>query len=178
MRCGSRCSARRLLPGRTSAIVAAVSLALEGCVTVPPAGYPPQSLVVTTHHLPGPSLGWGTAPPGAHEELRGVQCTATNDRGSWTFVTPSVVAIERSAARLRITCRREGYREALAEVPCAMPGTQAVNALRAGPFLGPLVLVVIPATLIGGLAAAGRDGAEPGVCAYNGGSPVEIVMER
>jgi hypothetical protein len=162
---------------RTSAAVTAIALALGGCATVPE-GSPPQSLAVsTTHELSGggPTLGWGSAPRGSLEELTGAQCTAANDRGSWTLVTPGVLAVDRSTARLRITCRKEGYREAVVDLPCAVPGTEAG---RLAPLLGPGILVIIPAIAIGAIVAANREGAERGVCAYGGGYPVQVQMER
>lgn len=163
---------------RTSAALAAIPLAMGACVTVPPAGHPPQSLVLSTHEVSGPRLGWGTAPQGPLEEIRGVQCTATNDRGSWAIVTPGVLAVERSAARLRISCRRDGYREALVELPCVVPGTQAAAGLALAPLFPPAILVLLPATAIGAIVAANRDAAQPNFCAYGAGSPVQVLMER
>lgn len=164
---------------RTSAALAAVMLATAGCATVPPPGYRPQSLVLSTHELSGPRLGWGTRPQGPLEEVRGVHCTATNDRGSWTIVTPGVLEVERSAAYLRITCRREGYREASVKLLCAVPGTQAADAVAVASLVFPAaILILLPATAIGAAAAAKRDGGEPNYCLYGAGSAVQLIMER
>lgn len=127
--------------------------------------------------MPGPRLGWG-ALQGPLEEVRGVDCTATNDRGSWAIVTPGVLAVERSAARLKITCRRDGYREAIVELPCAVPGTQAAAALGVAPLFPPAILVLLPATAIGAVAAANRNEAEPNYCLYGAGNAVQVLMER
>lgn len=145
---------------------------------MPPAGYRPQSLAVSTHEVPGPRLGWGTGMHRPLEEIRGVQCTATNDRGSWTVVTPGVLAVERSATRLRITCRGDGYRDATVELPCAVPGTQAAAAMGIVPLFPPAILFLLPATAIGAAVASNRDPGEPNYCAYGGGSTVQVIMER
>ncbi len=158
---------------RPSAVVAVISLAMGGCVTVPPPGYRPQALAISTQEVAPPRLGWGSAASGPGEELPGAECTASNDRGSWTVVTPGVLAVERSAAMLRIRCSKEGYREARLALPCAMPGSEAGIAFA---FLGPLV--VLPAVAIGTIVAANREGAEARICAYGAGNPVHVVMER
>lgn len=163
---------------RALAALAAITLAMGGCATVPPAGYRPQSLAVSTHERPGPRLGWGTGMQGPLEEIRGVQCTAANDRGSWAIATPGVLAVERSAARLTITCRREGYREAIVVLPCAVPGSQAAAIMGIAPLFPAAILVLLPATAIGTIAASNRDGGEPNYCLYGAGSAVQVIMER
>lgn len=43
-------------------------------------------------------------------ELAGVSCTVTNDKGSWTLVTPGTVSIARSKGDLAVACSKDGYR--------------------------------------------------------------------
>ena len=163
---------------RTSVALATLALAMGGCATVPPAGYRPQALAVSTHEVSAPRLGWGSGPPGPLEEIRGVECTASNDRGAWATVTPGVLAVERSAARLRITCRRDGYREASVELPCVAPGTQAMAGWGAVYVFPPAMLAILPAVALGAIAAANRDEAEPNYCLYGAGNAVQLLMER
>ena len=162
---------------RSASAVLGIALAVGGCVTVPPPGYRPQSLTVSTHAAVQPRLGWG-APQGPLEEVPGVLCTATNDRGSWSVVTPGVVAVERSAARLRITCRRDGFREASVDLPCAVPGSQAAAAMPLAAAFPPALLILLPATAIGTAAAANREPGEPNFCLYGAGNTVQVVIER
>ena len=162
---------------RATATFAIVPLALGGCATAPPASFPPQSLALSTVASAGPTLGWGSAPR-ALAPLPGAHCTLANDRGSWTAVTPAVLPVERSTAALRITCRKEGYRDASLELPCARPGTAAAVAFQAGlAFGGPLALILIPAGAIAGAMALAEGGREPQPCAYGEGREVQVPME-
>ena len=181
---------------RMSAALAVTALALAGCATLP-AGAPPQSLELSTRtdvEAPGPMLGWGTGPAHSTEELAGAECTATNDLGSWTVVTPGVLAIKRSKARLRITCRMAGYRDAQLILPCITPRSEGVATgayvgLRLAQFSGPGAVVAAPvvaiaaivgATAVGGVVGgvAGARAPEPDVCAYGAGRKVEVHMVR
>lgn len=191
---------------RTSAAVAAISLAVAGCALAPagpPAGAGPQLLRLSTYRgtdligplgSPAPGDGWGKGGTSSPQALPGAQCTATNDRGSWTLVTPGAVEVARSAAHLRVTCRREGYREAIVELRCITPRAAgaaggAYAGLQLAAFSGPAAVVVVPAGVIvgaiaGAVALGGAAGSlaaevtpEPDVCAYGAGSEVQVYME-
>ena len=186
-------------------LAATLSLSMASCALMPSGplpGTPPQQLRVTTYlgtdiigplGQPGPGQGWGRRGSESPRELPGAQCTAGNDRGSWTLVTPGAMQVERSAARLRITCRLEGYREARVELPCISPRTEgaaggAYAAMRFAAFSGPGAVILVPAGAIVGAiagamalgAAAGSLAAEgmpqPDVCAYGAGRDVQVYL--
>lgn len=185
---------------RASAAVAAISLAVAGCVSAPsgpPAGAEPQLLRISTYRgtdsvgpqvgSPLPGDGWGKLATSDLQALPGAQCTATNDRGSWTVVTPGAVEVLRSASPLRVTCGREGYREASVELGCisprAIPG--AAVAFRLALYT-PAAVVVLPAAIavltVKAAAALGRAAGsippeEPEVCVYGTEGDVQVFME-
>jgi hypothetical protein len=43
------------------------------------------------------------------EELAGVKCTVSNDKGTWSLVTPGSVNVTRSAHDLSVSCEKDGY---------------------------------------------------------------------
>ena len=45
-----------------------------------------------------------TDQPGAH-------CVLTNNKGSWSVLTPGIVKVKRSKKKLNIVCNKEGYKE-------------------------------------------------------------------
>jgi hypothetical protein len=45
-----------------------------------------------------------TDQPGAH-------CVLTNNKGSWSVLTPGIVKVKRSKKKLNIFCNKEGYKE-------------------------------------------------------------------
>ena len=45
-----------------------------------------------------------TDQPGAH-------CVLTNNKGSWSVLTPDIVKVKRSKKKLNIVCNKEGYKE-------------------------------------------------------------------
>lgn len=189
---------------RTTAAVAALSLAVAGCASTagPPAGAAPQSLRLSTYRsadlVPGapprPAQTWGVPGSLGPEALSGAQCIASNDRGSWTFVAPGAVDVLRSAAPLRVTCRREGYRDASVELRCVTPRAEgaaggAYALFQAAALAGPGAVVLVPAGVIVGVlagamavgAAAGSVAAEavpePDICAYGAGREVQVYMD-
>lgn len=173
--------------------IAALPLAMAGCATLP-AGAPPQPLAISTltdEVVPGPILGWGTGPSHATVELPGVECTATNDRGSWTLLTPGVLEVQRSGARLRITCRKEGFRDSRLGLPCVTPRSEgaAMGAYIGMQVLATPAVVLAPAAAVAAVAgvtalgiAAGSAARglarEPDVCVYGGGRKIQLYMTR
>lgn len=187
-------------PLRASDVAAAISLAVAGCASAPPgppAGAEPQLLRVSTYRgtdsagpqvgSPLPGDGWGKYTTSDRQALPGAQCTATNDRGSWTVVTPGAVEVLRSAARLRVTCSREGYREGSVELDCISPRANPGAAIAFQFALyTPAVVVVLPAAIamltIKGATALGRAAGsipaqEPEACVYSGEGEVQVSME-
>jgi hypothetical protein len=43
------------------------------------------------------------------EELAGVKCTVSNDKGTWTLVTPGSVDVTRSKDDLNVSCEKDGF---------------------------------------------------------------------
>jgi hypothetical protein len=43
--------------------------------------------------------------------VAGANCTCSNDRGSWSVVTPGSVVIKKSESVLQILCSKPGYRD-------------------------------------------------------------------
>ena len=72
----------------------ATALATTGCATVSNEAMIPVAFVA----------------PHCEVEL---QCTATNKRGSWSFIPPQTVMIRRSDDTLHIECRASGTKKAL-----------------------------------------------------------------
>lgn len=191
-------------PIQGASAVLAVSLAAGGCALAPagpPAEGAPQLLRLATYQrgemagplAPAPGQGWGKgglSDAAVPVVLPGAQCTATNDRGSWTLVTPGAVEVVSSMAHLRVACRREGYREAVVELRCVTARESEANRGKAialqFALMTPAAAVVLPAAIVAatikGVGAARRaaDGvaAEPEACAYGAGSEVQVVMDR
>lgn len=42
-------------------------------------------------------------------DVQGVKCTVSNDKGSWSVVTPASVEVQRSKADLNVKCEKDGY---------------------------------------------------------------------
>jgi hypothetical protein len=101
-------------------------LLFAGCASAPPmAGSQGIHLAVVnaTQQLgAGPSGGWrGMEPAGEAQHIPGVRCEATNDRGSWHVATPGRLEVAVSSVPLKVTCRREGYRDAEVKLKCITP---------------------------------------------------------
>ena len=45
------------------------------------------------------------------------ECTLTNNKGSWTVVTPQKIKIKRSKKKLKITCDKSGYNKSTTYYP-------------------------------------------------------------
>jgi hypothetical protein len=41
--------------------------------------------------------------------VSGVQCTLSNDKGSWNVTAPDAAAIRRSSSDLKVSCQKDGY---------------------------------------------------------------------
>ena len=41
----------------------------------------------------------------------GAHCVLTNNKGSWSVLTPGIVKVKRSKKKLNIVCNKEGYKE-------------------------------------------------------------------
>ncbi len=164
----------------------ASALLSSACATVSvPASAPPQSLGVATQHWvdaasPGaPILGWGTAPLPGNEiaALAGARCTASNDRGSWTVVTPGVLQVLRSSAPLVVICRHEGYRDERIEMRCVHPNARtAAAAVWIASGTGIAAVVALPVAAVAGVLATST----ADICVYGGrgDARLEIVMTR
>lgn len=185
---------------RTSAALAALWLAVAGCAaapSAPPAGAGPQVLRLSTYlgadavgpaGPPGAGQGWGRDGALEPQELRGAQCMARNDRGTWTFATPGAVEVLRSAAPLQVACRLDGYGDVSVELPCVTPRAEAGRianvAFQAALFSGPFGLILAPTIVIvsatsGPAAFLGVDEVrEPDVCAYGAGRDVRLSLQR
>ncbi|HWH42414.1 MAG TPA: hypothetical protein VNU21_21370 [Usitatibacter sp.] len=61
------------------------------------------------------------------EPVEGVQCTMTNDKGTWSATTPGKVTVLVSAAPLRVDCTREGYKPARFDLQCRSPAQAAAQ---------------------------------------------------
>ena len=60
-----------------------------------------------------------TDQPGAH-------CVLTNNKGSWSVLTPGIVKVKRSKKKLNIVCNKEGYKETVTDYN--LRDTSAVDA--------------------------------------------------
>ena len=60
-----------------------------------------------------------TDQPGAH-------CVLTNNKGSWSVLTPGIVKVKRSNKKLNIVCNKEGYKETVTDYN--LRDTSAVDA--------------------------------------------------
>jgi len=69
-----------------------------------------------------------TTPP-----VLGATCVLSNDRGSWTVVSPAVVTVDRSPAKMRIICNKPGFRQAVATMTPDFENWTVGDALAGGP---------------------------------------------
>lgn len=127
--------------------------------------------------------------------LPGTECSLSNDRGTWTVVTPGDVSVELSDAPLRLQCRREGYPDVNRVMACVTPRTEsmkagalaAVQMLKLGPAaapvavgvgLGAVVLYLAGAVAMGAAAGGVVSGveADADVCRYSLTGSIQVVM--
>ena len=86
----------------------------------------------------------------AIEGVDGVRCTMTNDKGSWSAITPAIVRVRRSPRPLQFECTKEGYAPSSGTLECLTP-RQRQQRLRADGAAASLALA--PLVLLGPGAA-------------------------
>jgi hypothetical protein len=92
--------------------------AIAGTTTagsVPVRALSEQDLIATGAPVVDQGEGFGKGESATKQTLslsanvEGVKCTVSNDKGSWSVVTPATVDVERSADDLKVTCSKDGY---------------------------------------------------------------------
>ena len=100
-------------------IVATMSaLVLAGCATV--IGSPEQSVTVRTQ---------------CKQQVFQRRCLASNDKGSWSFVTPATLSIPRSSEPLALQCE-SGLFDGSLEPVSAQPSIETLGNIVLGGLLG------------------------------------------
>lgn len=156
------------------------------------ASAPPEPLREGEEDLDIVAVTWTSKPdlfaaPGplrVPERLEGVQCTLSNDKGTWKVTVPSRVKVRRSAAPLAIDCAGEGFSPWHEERRCVserernyerqkveMPLTIALLplAIAAAPVAPGLALQAGSQAAIGAAGMAGSHiaaSSRPDVCSY------------
>ena len=64
--------------------------------------------------------------------LRDVNCVVVNDKGAYEIVAPGFVNIQRSAADVTITCKKNGYPDGLAKAISRARGNRWGNVILGG----------------------------------------------
>ncbi len=91
------------------------------CAATPPAApeLGEEAIGVATYeYKPGKDPLTGNVLPATREIVAGATCSMTNDKGTWTTITPNTVKVNRSMRPLRIQCEKDGYQRAQAEAAC------------------------------------------------------------
>ncbi|HET9651233.1 MAG TPA: hypothetical protein VFP36_03535 [Usitatibacter sp.] len=93
--------------------IAIAALLIAACASTPPGGGQGEE-PLTVRAWEAPEY------PGARggPEVAGVRCTLSNDKGSWTAITPATVTVQTSTASLDVECRAEGYKPMRASLRC------------------------------------------------------------
>lgn len=89
-----------------------LSLALPGCASI--IRGTSQSIAITS-------------PP-----ANGAECTLTSAQGSWSVITPGVVAVERSKEDIQARCVKAGYDDGVAMIPSNFEGWTVGNLVFGG----------------------------------------------
>lgn len=172
-----------------AALIALV--AMGGCATTAPSvvagttgSGAAQSLRISTHEWVHQQAGFpGQLARYERHEIRDAKCTADNDKGTWTVATPGELQVPLPGSPLRITCRKEGYRESAVELRCMTAGEQgAIEGMLFGlrifggalPAAGVVLGVMAGSTALG--AAVGSASADAGACRYAIGGEVEVRL--
>jgi hypothetical protein len=175
---------------RIGAALAALA-AMGGCATtspsVPAGTEGPgrvQSLRISTHEWALRQAGFpGQLARYERHEVRDAQCTIVNDQGTWTVATPGEFQVPLPGSPLKITCRKEGYRESGVELRCMTAGEQgAIEGMLFGlrifggalPAAGVVLGVMAGSTALG--AAVGSASADAGACKYAIGGEIEVRL--
>lgn len=67
------------------------------------------------------------------QPVSGAACTLVNERGRWTLTSSSAVEVKRSTSPLNITCKKEGYQDAVGTLNSHTSDGTSVTALLLGP---------------------------------------------
>lgn len=66
------------------------------------------------------------------EQLDGVQCQLSNDKGNWSAKTPSPVMVHKSAGDLTVVCTKKGYDSGTTKVASSANGGMFGNIILGG----------------------------------------------
>lgn len=113
---------RRVAPALACVCVAGCASAIDGTT---------QSVYVTT------------------SPISGAACTLSNERGSWSVISPGAVVIARSASVLKAKCSKDGLGDGTLYVASSMPTSALVGAMI--PYVG-----IVSAAVDGSSGAGGR----------------------
>ena len=97
--------------------VATLALTLQGCASI--TGTTGQSVSVMTREQNG-------------QEISGVACDLSNNKGTWFVTTPGSAPIRRSNDDLQVICRKEGMEPGRAAVVSDTKGSMFGNILFGG----------------------------------------------
>lgn len=64
--------------------------------------------------------------------VAGAKCDLTNDYGTFSVVTPSSVIVHKSSKDLQVTCKKDGYADATANVISGVTGSMFGNIILGG----------------------------------------------
>ena len=179
-----------------TALWAVVCMAFTACAPLPPKiAEGEQELRVRTSnwaHDVDPLTGY-QMPRTSWAPMEGVACTLSNDKGTWTVVTPGRVAVTRSTEPLTVQCTKEGYRPARLSLPCGTPHEMSRSADKYAAAVSlvliPLAIAAAPVAPAAAAQAAGQvlvvgvgaaathltEGKTPDVCNYR---DIEIFLSR
>lgn len=87
------------------------------------------------------------------EGIDGARCAMSNDKGTWSAITPATVRVRRSSQPLEYECAKEGYRPASGKLECLTPRQRLQKAQQAG---AAGIVALAPLALLSPVAVGGQ----------------------
>ena len=97
---------------KIAAVSAAALLLLTGCASIVKGSS--QSILITT-------------PP-----ADGANCVLSSKEGNWTLVSPGAVTVSKSKENITVTCKKDGFQDAVASIPSNFEGWTVGNLVFGG----------------------------------------------
>lgn len=100
-----------------SVVLAIVASSVWGCASI--TSTETQSLALTTKTL-------------EDQDVKGVKCSARNDKGAWEANSPGYITVRRSAEDLMVECKKEGFADGVLRAVSRAAGGMWGNILFGG----------------------------------------------